>query len=222
MLEWARKVRRFVADVTEDAFLVDERTQSAVIHGLIVVGEIASRVDEDTRSRFPHIPWYEMRGMRNRLAHDYLGIDIDEVWRTVSTDLPILQTQLEEALSLGVSSAEDLPRPVAEVRVGRADLQRAFAFVFNSVKRSERSVCLSFDGTNLKLSRGISSAIVLAEGTWDGTACCAVRSLPNKMMNLSEQIDPVRVRVVDGQLRIGEIAVECSWAAVKPPTPKRR
>ena len=94
MLEWARKVQRFVGGTSEDAFLVDERTQSAVIHGLIVIGEIASRVDDETRARFPDVPWYEMRGMRNRLAHDYLGIDIDEVWRTATGDVPALERML--------------------------------------------------------------------------------------------------------------------------------
>lgn len=98
MLEWTKRVQRFVEGVTEDSFLVDERTQSAVIHGLIVIGEIASRIDEDSRTRFPHIPWYEMRGMRNRLAHDYLGIDIDEVWRTVTGDVPALERALQEIL----------------------------------------------------------------------------------------------------------------------------
>ena len=94
MLEWARKVQRFVDATTEDAFLTDERTQSAVIHGLIVIGEIASRVNDDTRARFAEVPWHEMRGMRNRLAHDYLGIDIDEVWRTATSDIPALERTL--------------------------------------------------------------------------------------------------------------------------------
>lgn len=98
MLEWTRKAQRFMADVTEAAFLDDERTQSAVIHALIVIGEIASRVSDETRERYRAVPWHEIRGMRNRLVHDYLGTDIDEVWRTVSADVPRLQQALEGAL----------------------------------------------------------------------------------------------------------------------------
>jgi uncharacterized protein with HEPN domain len=98
MLAWARKVQRFVVDVPEPQFLTDERVQSSVIHGLIVIGEIASRVGDDARDAHPEIPWHDIRGMRNRLAHDYLGIDIDEVWRTVSVDLPRLERMLEAAL----------------------------------------------------------------------------------------------------------------------------
>lgn len=98
MLVWTRKVQRFVDGMTEDAFLADERSQSAVIHGLIVSGEIASRVGDDTRARCTDLPWHEMRGMRNRLAHDYLGIDVDEVWRTATGDIPALERLLDAAL----------------------------------------------------------------------------------------------------------------------------
>lgn len=98
MLEWTRKLQRFVHGVSEDDFLLDERTQSAVIHGLIVIGEIASRTTDETRARYPNVPWHEIRGMRNRLVHDYLGTDIDEVWRTVVADVPQLERLLAGAL----------------------------------------------------------------------------------------------------------------------------
>jgi uncharacterized protein with HEPN domain len=101
MLDWAQKVQRFVSDVSDDAFLEDERTQSAVIHGLIVIGEIASRISDETREALPQLPWHEVRGMRNRLAHDYLGIDVDEVWRTATADLPELERRLLVALGRG-------------------------------------------------------------------------------------------------------------------------
>lgn len=84
--------------VSENDFLHDERTQSAVMHALIVVGEVAARAPERLRDRLPHMPWREIRGMRNRLTHDYLGIDLDEVWRTVTRDLPDLERQLTEAI----------------------------------------------------------------------------------------------------------------------------
>ena len=101
MLDWAQKVPRFVSDVSEDAFLQDERTQSAVIHGLIVIGEIASRTSDETREALPQLPWHEVRGMRNRLAHDYLGVDVDEIWRTAIVDLPELERRLLIALGRG-------------------------------------------------------------------------------------------------------------------------
>ncbi len=99
MLEWARKAQRFVAGLSEDQFLHDEQCQSAVLHALIVIGEVATRVGQDTRDAHRTIPWHEIRGMRNHLAHDYNGIDIDEVWRTVSSDVPALIATLETELT---------------------------------------------------------------------------------------------------------------------------
>jgi uncharacterized protein with HEPN domain len=98
MLAWVRKVQQFVVDVSELQFLKDERAQSAVIHGLIVIGEIGARLGDDTQAAHPEIPWHDIRGMRNRLVHDYLGIDVDVVWRTVSVDVPRLERALESAL----------------------------------------------------------------------------------------------------------------------------
>jgi len=99
MLEWAGKAQRFVANFTEAQFLQDARTQSAVLHAIIVIGEAAAHISDDTQAAHPDIPWFEIRGMRNRLIHDYLGVDIDVVWRTVSLDLPALTTKLEAALA---------------------------------------------------------------------------------------------------------------------------
>ena len=99
MLEWAGKGQRFVAGLSEDQFLQDERAQSAVLHALMVIGEAAARVSSDTHAAHPEIPWREIRGMRNRIAHDYVGVDIDEVWRTVAVDLPALTMALETALA---------------------------------------------------------------------------------------------------------------------------
>ena len=99
MLEWARRAQHFVAGLSEDQFLHDERTQSAVIHALIVIGEAATRVTDDSQAELAAIPWHAIRGMRNRLAHDYSGIDIDEVWRSVSVNVPALVAALEAALA---------------------------------------------------------------------------------------------------------------------------
>jgi uncharacterized protein with HEPN domain len=99
MLDWARKAQRFVAGMSEEQFLRDERTQSAVLHALIVIGEAANRISDDMRAAQPDIPCYEIRGMRNRLAHDDLGVDMDAVWRAVSVELPALSLTLERVLA---------------------------------------------------------------------------------------------------------------------------
>lgn len=92
----------FVAGMTREGFEADVRTQKAVEMNLVVIGEAASRVLEHhanfTRLH-AHLPWREMRGMRNRMAHGYFEINLDVVWSTVQTALPALLVQLQ-ALSV--------------------------------------------------------------------------------------------------------------------------
>ncbi|AAN52957.1 DUF86 domain-containing protein [Shewanella oneidensis] len=87
----------FVEGLDKDEFLVDKRTQQAVIMSLIVIGEASTKV-MDGYSEFviahSDVPWRSMRGMRNRIAHGYFDINLDVVWDTVQTALPTLLSQL--------------------------------------------------------------------------------------------------------------------------------
>jgi uncharacterized protein with HEPN domain len=91
--------RSFVEGLSSEDFLEDKRTQHAVILSLIVLGEAATKVMDrypDFAGAHSHIPWRNMRGMRNRIAHGYFDIDLDVVWETVQTALPSLSEQLTE------------------------------------------------------------------------------------------------------------------------------
>jgi uncharacterized protein with HEPN domain len=87
----------FVQEMPKEAFLADRRTQQAVVMSLIVLGEAATKVMDRYPSfatAHPEVPWRNMRGMRNRIAHGYFEIDLDVVWDTVQTALPTLRDQL--------------------------------------------------------------------------------------------------------------------------------
>ena len=87
----------FVEGWIKDDFLKDKRTQQAVIMSLIIIGEAATKVmdgyAEFTRTH-AQVPWRNMRGMRNRIAHGYFDINLDVVWDTVQIALPELLKQL--------------------------------------------------------------------------------------------------------------------------------
>ena len=87
----------FVQGMAREDFQQDKRTQQAVIMSLIIVGEAATKV-MDSHAQFaqehPQVPWRNMRGMRNRMAHGYFDIDLDMVWNTVQNALPELLRQL--------------------------------------------------------------------------------------------------------------------------------
>ncbi len=91
--------RSFVIGMGLAEFLEDKRTQQAVVMSLIVLGEAGTKVMDrhpDFAAEHNTIPWRNLRGMRNRIAHGYFDIDLVVVWDTVQTALPTLADQLAQ------------------------------------------------------------------------------------------------------------------------------
>ncbi len=63
-----------------------------------IIGEAAARMGKETKERNPQIPWAQIIAMRNRLVHLYFDIDLDQVWKALTEDLPAFVTQLQEML----------------------------------------------------------------------------------------------------------------------------
>jgi uncharacterized protein with HEPN domain len=80
-------------------FLADDKTQSAVVFQLLIVGEAVKHLSQDFRNQHSTIPWSLIAGMRDNLIHKYDAIDWDEVWKTVSTDIPDLLDMLQPFLT---------------------------------------------------------------------------------------------------------------------------
>lgn len=98
MLDNARRAAQFVEGMSYAEFTKDDKTVYAVIRAVEVVGEAAVSVPEDVRLKYPEIPWRDVKGMRNKLVHQYFGINIEVVWQTVQEDLPMLIPLLENIL----------------------------------------------------------------------------------------------------------------------------
>ena len=96
--EAARLVLAFTRDVTKVSFLDDLKTQSAVLHQLLVVGEAVKRLSREFRAQHPAIPWLLIAGMRDHLIHAYDTVDLDEVWKTATRDVPELLAAIEPLL----------------------------------------------------------------------------------------------------------------------------
>ncbi len=95
ILKAARRIRDFSAGLTQAQFNADPKTQSAVLHQIIILGEAVKRLSDEFRQEHAAIPWDEIAGMRDRCVHGYESVDFDIVWDVVSRHAPKVITYLE-------------------------------------------------------------------------------------------------------------------------------
>ncbi len=100
MLDSAEKIIRYTSEHTKDDFLNDQKTIDAVIRNFEIIGEAANRPPEASKAKLPNLAWSKLRGFRNRLVHDYIGIDYELVWTTKSKILPELISSIKSLLNI--------------------------------------------------------------------------------------------------------------------------
>ncbi|MEX2427878.1 MAG: DUF86 domain-containing protein [Bacteroidales bacterium] len=99
MLESAQKIKRYTKDLDFDAFISDDKTIDAVVRNFEIIGEAANHFDLDIRDKFPEIEWNRIRGFRNRIVHEYFGIDYEIVWTIIESYLDELIDWLEKIIN---------------------------------------------------------------------------------------------------------------------------
>jgi len=99
IVTYARRAITYLKGVNAGEFAASTGVQDQVIRCLTVIGEAARRTPEQVRIAYPRVPWALMVSMRNRLAHEYDGVDADTVWLTVTRDLPEILAEIEEGPS---------------------------------------------------------------------------------------------------------------------------
>jgi uncharacterized protein with HEPN domain len=78
------------------SFAKDDKTVYAVIRAVEIIGEAAANIPEEVGAKYPNVPWRVVKGMRNKLVHQYFGINMEVVWQTLQEDLPILIEALKK------------------------------------------------------------------------------------------------------------------------------
>jgi len=95
MLESALKTKRYVEGMDYESFISDEKTVDAVVRNFEIIGEAANRIDPDFKIRNPELEWKRIRGFRNRIIHEYFGIDFEIVWTIIEEDIDNIIDWLE-------------------------------------------------------------------------------------------------------------------------------
>jgi uncharacterized protein with HEPN domain len=91
----ARKIQRFSEGLTRERFESDEKHQFAIMHAIQIIGEAARLISAECKDQHPEVPWRRIIGMRHHLVHEYFDIDVEEVWKVVETDIPLLLPLIE-------------------------------------------------------------------------------------------------------------------------------
>ena len=96
--EAAKRAISYTAELSYEQFLDNTQVQDAVLRNLQVIGEASKKVSASLRKAYPNLPWREMAGIRDRVVHDYFGVDYRVVWEVVQRDLPRLLSLIQVIL----------------------------------------------------------------------------------------------------------------------------
>lgn len=91
-------IQKYTSGMKKSAFIKPSPIQDAVILRLEIIGETARAVPEEFRNKHKSIPWRRMADFRNKLVHDYFGVDFNLVWNSLKKDLPKLQKQIKKLI----------------------------------------------------------------------------------------------------------------------------
>ncbi len=98
IVDCIRKIKKFSSGLKFNDFKNNELVQDAIIRNIEIIGEASKKISSDTKQTYYNVPWKEIAGMRDKLIHDYLGIDVKVVWKTIKEDIPALESFIAEIL----------------------------------------------------------------------------------------------------------------------------
>lgn len=96
ILDAISRIEEYTQDIKYEDFMDNHLIQDGVIRQIEIIGEATKRLSKEIREKHSGIPWRDMTGMRDKLIHNYFGVDIDAVWDTAERDIPGLKNRLRD------------------------------------------------------------------------------------------------------------------------------
>ena len=96
ILDSINDVENFIDGMEFEDFINDKKTIYSVVRAIEIIGEAAKNVPEQIRTKYPDVPWKQMAGMRDKLIHEYFGVDLEIIWETAKDDVPRLKTAVSK------------------------------------------------------------------------------------------------------------------------------
>jgi len=98
ILDCIEKIDEFIGSMDFEKFIEDDKTKSAVVRKLEIIGEATKNIPKQIRQKYRKLPWADMAGMRDKIAHFYFGIDYTIVWEVIKERLPEIKPIIQKIL----------------------------------------------------------------------------------------------------------------------------
>ena len=98
ILQSINKINEYTQNMRYDEFINDEKTKDAVVRNLEIIGEATKNIPDEIKKKYPEVNWKSVAGMRDKLIHEYFGVDPKIVWETIKSDLPEIEPKIKYIL----------------------------------------------------------------------------------------------------------------------------
>lgn len=98
ILDSIRRIESYIHKVNKKNFLENLMMQDAVMRQIEIIGEASNNISDEFQEKHDHLPWSQMRAIRNKIVHDYKGVNVEIIWDTAKKDLPTLKEQVSKFL----------------------------------------------------------------------------------------------------------------------------
>jgi uncharacterized protein with HEPN domain len=98
ILDAIEKIEKYVNGLTFEEFSQDSKTVDAIVRNFEIIGEATKHIPAETKEKHPRIPWKMMAGTRDKLIHEYFGVNLQVLWKAVKEDIPPLKRSIKQLL----------------------------------------------------------------------------------------------------------------------------